>query len=322
MERKPINEHDIEHASALDDSNASRSPPAKSGFGYYGSKQKVASKILKLLPPHNCWVELFCGSAAITLAKKAAPIEIINDIDGNVVNVFKQLRHQPEKLLRSIELTPYAREEFLLARHDKSEIDDLERARRFLVEAMMSINGITGVAKGGFSYSNTYSRSGKEARVNRWKNYPLRLQQVANRLKDTRIESVNATDLLSKFVNRPATLVYIDPPYIMDRQAGYAHDANDEAFHLELLKLCNRSKCMILISGYANDLYNDCLSTSRGWTRVEIATYTTATCGTKFQRKEIVWMNERAARAQKKTKIPIRLTIKERRENKVNPIRE
>src|SRR5712692_10514179 len=58
----------------------------KPPFGYYGAKQRIASQIVTSLPPHNAWVEAFCGSAAITLAKNPSPIEIINDLDGEVIN--------------------------------------------------------------------------------------------------------------------------------------------------------------------------------------------------------------------------------------------
>src|SRR6185295_8273464 len=69
-------------------------------FGYFGSKNKIALKLCADLPPHMCWVEAFCGSAALTLAKRRAPIEVINDIDGEIVNVFKQLRNHQDELCR------------------------------------------------------------------------------------------------------------------------------------------------------------------------------------------------------------------------------
>jgi len=110
----------------------------KPPFGYYGAKQRIASKVIESLPPHNCWVEAFCGSAAITLAKPAAPIEVINDLDGEVTNVFEQLRTNSEALCKAVALTPYAREEFELARYGAPATNPLERARRFLVATMMS----------------------------------------------------------------------------------------------------------------------------------------------------------------------------------------
>ena len=321
MKRKVMEEYDLEHSEFVDSFDPNEYPKAKAAFGYYGCKQKVSSKMLELLPPHNCWVELFCGSAAITLVKRAAPIEIINDIDGNIVNVFKQLRNSPTELINSIEFTPYAREEFLQTRNDNETLSDLERARRFLVEAMMSINGVLAGNKGGFSYSNSYSRLGKEARVSRWKNFPKRLSDVASRLRDVRIENLDAIKLLEKFVNRPATLVYIDPPYLMDRYSGYVNDAREEEFHIALLKLCNRAKCMILISGYENPVYEEFLSPARGWKKKIISTHTTSASGKKVHREEVVWINKVASKAFTTNRIPIRLTKMERTQNKVNPAR-
>src|SRR6267143_1464636 len=95
----------------------------KPPFGYYGAKQRIATQIVEALPPHNCWVEVFCGSAAITLAKSAAPIEVINDLHGEVTNVFEQLRSNSKALCEAVALTPYAREEFELARHGAAATD-------------------------------------------------------------------------------------------------------------------------------------------------------------------------------------------------------
>ncbi|MCC6602457.1 MAG: DNA adenine methylase [Anaerolineae bacterium] len=136
-------------------------------FGYFGSKNKIALQLCENLPPHNCWVEVFCGSAALTLAKPPSPIEIINDFDGAIVNVFKQLRDNFDELIDLIEATPYAEAELKYARILNENDSDLEKARKFLVQSMMAINGAFGEESGGFSYSNSYSRNGSEARVNR-----------------------------------------------------------------------------------------------------------------------------------------------------------
>src|SRR5947209_994764 len=114
------------------DAQATSDPFVKPPFAYYGAKQRIASKILASLPPHNAWVEAFCDSAAITFAKHPSPIEIINDLDGEVINLFQQLRSNSEALCRAIALTPYAREEFRSVRHGEKSKDPLERARQFL----------------------------------------------------------------------------------------------------------------------------------------------------------------------------------------------
>lgn len=78
----------------------------KPAFGYYGAKVRIATHIINSLPPHNAWVEAFCGSAALTIAKKPAPIEIINDLDDQIINLFEQLRNNSEKLISAVSLTP------------------------------------------------------------------------------------------------------------------------------------------------------------------------------------------------------------------------
>src|SRR5438876_10836861 len=107
-----------------------------SAFGYFGSKLRIAAKMHDRLPAHNCWVELFCGSAAMTLAKKPAPIEVINDINEDIVNFYEQLRDHGDELLGKIKFTPYARTELERSRTSNSRLSDLERARRFFVTAM------------------------------------------------------------------------------------------------------------------------------------------------------------------------------------------
>jgi DNA adenine methylase len=295
----------------------------KPPFGYYGAKQRIASKIIESLPPHNCWVEAFCGSSAITLAKAAAPIEVINDLDGDVTNVFEQLRANSEALCKAVALTPYAREEFELARYGPPATDPLERARRFLVATMMTVNSTTGSKSScGFSYSQSYTRGGMEARVSRWINLPDRLTQVVERFKTVRIEKRDARDLVRMFLDRPATLMYLDPPYFMKRAHGYAIDAKDEKFHRELLELCVRSRAMMLISGYRNKVYDSILTKDRGWHRTSIATITRDTTGKDYERTEVLWRNSRFMQAQRTGKVPIRLSKKEVKEKKVNPVRK
>ena len=292
----------------------------KPPFGYYGAKQKIATHIIKMMPPHNAWVEAFCGSSAITFAKKPAPIEVINDKNGEIVNLFDQLRNNCDELCRVITLTPYAREEFLKARLPEKCLSGVERARRFLVTSMMTVNGMQN-SRCGFSFSSSYVRRGMESRVSRWNNLPERLAQVAERLRCVRIENRDARELLEMFLERPATLIYLDPPYFVKREHKYIIDANDRSFHEELLTLCCKAKCMILLSGYDTSLYNDILSSKKGWERRMIRTHTRDTTGKDYARTEVLWLNRHFVAAAKLRKVPIDLTEEERQQNKLNPER-
>jgi DNA adenine methylase len=291
----------------------------KPPFGYYGAKQRLAARIVDSLPPHNAWVEAFCGSAAITLAKKPAPIEVINDLDGNIVNLFEVLRDNHTALTSAVALTPYARQEFANAGGSNDGLSEVERARRFLARTMMTVNGD---AKGaGFSCSSSYSRGGKEARVGRWHNLPARLAEVAERLRNVRVENQDARRLVEMFLDRPATLIYLDPPYFVKRAHKYVIDANDMEFHRELLDLCCRAKCMILLSGYDTPLYRAMLRAKDGWKRLSIKTHTRDTKGKDYVRQEMLWQNKHFVKAAKSGRVPIRLSKAERRNDKVNPRR-
>lgn len=295
--------------------------PVKAPFAYYGAKQRLARQLATMLPPHNAWVEGFCGSAALTLAKPAAPIEVVNDLDGEIVNLFRQIRDNADELCRMVALTPYASEEFEFCRTSEKGIGKLEMARRFLVRTMMVVNGSVDGTRSGFSYSQSYSRGNREARVNRWYNLPERLQGIVDRLKSVRIEKRDARELLEMFIDRPATLVYLDPPYFTKRSHGYVIDANDESFHKELLALCMKARCMVLLSGYDNKLYRSLLTKKSGWTRRKIETHTRDTTGKDYARTEILWTNEQFNKAFKTGRVPIRLSNKEKRDGKVNPAR-
>jgi DNA adenine methylase len=297
-----------------------RTDRVKPPFGYYGAKQRLASRIVATLPPHNAWVEAFCGSAAITLAKPEAPIEVINDKNGEIVNLFEQLRNNRDELCRAITFTPYAREEFYTARDGMSPATPLDRARRFLIATMMTVNGTVG-NQTGFSFSSSYVRGGMEARVSRWNNLPKRLAEVAERLRHVRVENRDARELLEMFIDRPATLVYLDPPYFVKREYKYVIDANDAEFHKELLRLCQKAKCMILLSGYDTTLYNEMLPESKGWTRTVIETHTRDTSGKDYARSEVLWHNRSFEKAFRQGRVPIRLSKAEKIENKVNPER-
>jgi len=93
---------------------------------------------------------------------------------------------------------------------------------------MMAVNGVFGKEKGGFSYSQSYSRNERDARVNRWYNLPDRLSEVVERLRDVRVDNRDAIELLEMFFEKTCYLMYIDPPYLADRHKDILNDINDE----------------------------------------------------------------------------------------------
>jgi DNA adenine methylase len=254
--------------------------------------------------------------------KPQAPIEIVNDINSDIVNFFEQLRANPQKLAALTELTPYSEAELRNARIKNEDDSALERARKFIVRANFAHNGIMGDEKGGFSFSQTYSRQNSDARVSRWNNTPERLMKVAERLKTVLVRHTDAINLISEFRYRPATLLYLDPPYFADRSKGYDHDQTDEEFHVKLLESVQNHSSMILISAYESNLYSDMLESGNNWKRFEIDTNIVKKSGERVARKELVYANKNALNALKKGSLNINLTENEIKNKKLNPERK
>jgi len=254
----------------------------------YGGKWKMASWIVAHLPRHRIYVEPFGGSAAVLLCKPPARVEVYNDIDGEVVNFFRVLRERPDELIRRIALTPYGRAEAEAAREPSGErVDEVERARRFLVRSWMTIGGPSTRWRSGFRYR----RSASMATLLRWwTDLPERLAVAAERLRGVLIENRDYRDILDAF-DGPETLFYVDPPYPPDtrsrqwRHGGYRHefDRND---HEELLERILGLQGRVVLSTYPNSLYETLLKPA-GWTSVRRGTVN----GNGRPTVEVLWLS-------------------------------
>src|SRR5271168_4166284 len=162
-----------------------------SPVSWLGGKARIAPKIIGYFPPHQTYVEPFGGSAAVLLAKRPSPIEVYNDIDRGLVNLFQVLRDSRsfKKLCRSLEATLYARGEFELSKQ-KSD-DPVESARRFMVRQRQSFAG-KGTA---WSYSVEKSALG----IKRWRKGVECLPAVHRRFQDVQIECDDWRKIISRF---------------------------------------------------------------------------------------------------------------------------
>jgi hypothetical protein len=116
-------------------------------FGWYGGKYSHLEWLLPLLPECHHYCEPFGGSAAVLLNRSPSPVETFNDIDGEIVNFFRVLRNNKNRLLRAITLTPFSREEFFIAcSMNGGKISNLERARRFFIRARQVRTGLAQTA--------------------------------------------------------------------------------------------------------------------------------------------------------------------------------
>lgn len=236
---------------------------------YPGSKWRLAEWIVSLMPPHKSYLEPFFGSGAVFFKKPPSRIETINDLDGEIINLFRCIREQPEELMRAVACTPYSRGEYEQAwDHFKAggqvRPDGIEAARLTLVRYWQA-HGSTVVYKGGWKND----RAGREYAydVRYWRQLPERIAAVAERLKDAQIEQSPAVDVIRRF-RHPDVLIYADPPYMLHTRKGkqYIVEMAEEAQHIELLDALKEHPGPVILSGYDNDLYNEHLQGWKMWT--------------------------------------------------------
>ena len=251
---------------------------------YPGSKWRLAPWIISHFPPHSVYLEPFFGGGAVLLNKPPSYLETVNDVDSNVVNLFRMIRDRPAELARLVALTPFAREEFYLS-HEKTG-DPLEDARRFLVQIWQGFAGRTSHLSG-WAHFRCVLKGGDLAE--RFSMVPERIVATAARLKKMQIECMSALDLIPMYKSRD-TLIYADPPYVLSSRTGgkvYEHEMSDDE-HLELLKILNDHPGPVVLSGYDNALYREGL---RGWWRTTKA----QTCQQGVNRTESLWLNPSAS---------------------------
>lgn len=252
---------------------------------YPGAKWNLANWIVNHIPAHTTYLEPFFGSGAVFFKKRPSNIETINDIDGDVVNLFRVIRSRPEELAALIEMTPWSREEYN-ASYEKTG-DELEDARRFLVRCWQAYGTRTSTKTGW--RSDVQGRRGMYC-VHWWNMLPERIIAVCARLKNAQIENQDAVKLMKRY-HYDEVLIYADPPYPLETRSAksYRHEMTD-AEHLTLLEALDAHPGPVLLSGYACTLYDERL---KHWTKRTAKAI--AEGGRK--RQEVLWLNPVAARA-------------------------
>lgn len=273
-------------------------PPYRPALRYLGGKWRLARWVIQHLPPHMIYVEPYGGAASVLLRKPVTPGEVYNDLDGEVVNLFRVLR-APDlaaELIRRLELTPYAREEFEAAY--VAEADSVERARLLCVRSFMGFgSNATNIARN-TGFRGNATRACSTPAVD-WSRYPAALFAVAGRIQTgVQIECRPALQLMADR-DRPDCLFYVDPPYVHSTRSpkrvrgalhnSYVHEMAD-GDHAALLDQLLGMRGMIVLSGYPHPLYDAALA---GWERVERV----AMADGARPRTEVLWINPAASRA-------------------------
>ena len=272
---KPLTAETVEYAP----------PPTRPALRWHGGKYLLAPWIVENLPVHRVYVEPFGGAASVLLRKPRCYAEIYNDLDDDVVNLFRVLRDPvaAAALVDAVTMTPFARVEQVDAYEMVAE--PVERARRLIVRSYM-----------GFGSNGTHRKTGFRANSNKsgttpsrdWANYPAGLAEVAARFQGVVVEHRDAKAVMAAH-DSPDTLHYVDPPYLpatRDKGTDYAHELTAEQ-HGELLAFLQTLAGKVVLSGYPSPTYDAALP---GWRRIERA----ALADGAKARTEVLWLSPNA----------------------------
>ncbi|SHH32980.1 DNA adenine methylase [Desulfofustis glycolicus] len=187
---------------------------------YFGGKTRLAKQIIDRFPEHTCYVEVFAGGASVFFSKEPSPAEVLNDLDKELITLYRAVKHHPEELYRQFKFSLVARTEFNRETQvNPDTLTDIQRAARYLYLQKMAFGGhITGRTYG-------TATTGKP-RLNLL-TLQTSLEQAWQRLANVNIECMDFRDLIKRY-DRPHTLFYLDPPYW--DLPGYNHNFEEQDF--------------------------------------------------------------------------------------------
>lgn len=267
----------------------SATTPTRPVLRYHGGKFRLAPWIISHFPAHRCYVEPYGGAASVLMCKPRCYAEVYNDLDGEVVNLFRVLRNpaQARELERLLRLTPFAREEF-----EESYItagDPIEQARRTIARSFMGFGSAAANGRATGFRANT-TRSGTTP-AHDWASFPDVLPAFVERLRGVVVENRPALAVMEHH-DGPATLHYVDPPYPTVTRSGnksctYRYEMTDDE-HRELATALHSLRGMVVLSGYGCPLYDNELYPD--WQRVERKAFADGA----RERVEVLWLNPAA----------------------------
>lgn len=245
---------------------------------WIGGKRRLAKHLLPIFPEHTCYCEPFCGAAALFFLKDQSKVEVINDINGELINLYRVVQHHLEEFVRHFKWSLVSRQIYKWLQASRPEtLTDIQRAARFFYLQKLSFGGkVTGQTFG------TAATAPPKMNLTRIEE---ELSAAHLRLSRTCIEHLSWQACIIKY-DRPATLFYLDPPYWQTE--GYGVEFGLDQYE-EMAKLMRTIKGKAILS--IND-HPDIQKVFKGFKRKTVSiNYTVGGAGKSAKRKELILMS-------------------------------
>lgn len=240
-------------------------------YGYYGGKNRIHDKLNILMPRSKIFIEPFIGSGAVILNRDRSKIEIVNDFDSAIANMYMMLadKDKGKELLEKMFQLPYDEKLFKTAREYQKinfkGLSDIDKALLTFVLVSQSFNNTRKQFSRGSYDTELYHR---KIRIN--------LPKIYERLQGVQVHNKNALDIIKEVIKNPDVQMYLDPPYLHSLRGEGADKVYfkemEDIDHVRMLELIQDAKCRILLSGYhadKDDLYDTYLL-PHGWKSREL----------------------------------------------------
>lgn len=235
---------------------------------WHGGKSYLAEKLTKLMPQHVHYVEPYFGGGSVMFAKNPEGVsEVANDLNGDLMNFWKVLRSPKllNNLGQQLAATPFAEDEWkdALARLKDPSANNSENRVRWARDLFITVRQSRSGLMGDFApLSRNRVRRGMNEQTSAWLTAVEGLPQVHQRLQRVVLLNRPAIEVIQS-QDGPKTLFYLDPPY--PKQTRIAKDAYGafemtDADHRQLLDVIRSVDGKVMISSYANPLYEKALS--------------------------------------------------------------
>ncbi|WP_252225386.1 MULTISPECIES: DNA adenine methylase [unclassified Clostridium] len=203
-----------------------------------GGKSKLRKIIIGMIPEHTCYIELFFGAGWVYFGKEKSKVEVINDIDKELINLFKMIKHHAPEIERQLDYEFSGRDIFEEYKHCTLEyLTEIHRAVRFLYLITQSFAGK------GDNYG--YGTNTKPSPQIFYKNV---LQDLKERLRNTYVENLSFEKIIDKY-DRGYSFFFCDPPYW--ETAGYGNSFGEDEHLLLRDKLKNiKGKFLLTINDH------------------------------------------------------------------------
>ena len=264
--------------------------------GYYGAKYYMTDDIIPLMPEHEIYLEPCLGGGSILLSHPRSPVEIGNDLDSNLANLYSVLadREKGKELQERLFRLPFDEEMFKevksVYKNCLNEYSEMDCAVFAYVMLSQSFNAVQkNFAKDRYPDDESYQR-----------HFRATIPDVYERLEGVKIYSMDALDLLDYYADNPEVFVFLDPPYRQELRGKNAKNVYryemPDTLQRQMLRLLEDVKCKVLLCGYRSetglDLYDEYLI-PYGWKCYKLKDVPKLSQNKKIKDKghEFVWCN-------------------------------